>query len=206
MCEKTQFLEKLAELFLENGAKTFTMDDIAKAFSVSKKTLYQNYKNKEALLQEVLAFLLKKLIVELKDYENKDLNPIERMLLREPEIESISETNRTVFIRQLIKYYPNIYNQHIIDINNAVSEILVANIEKGRAQGLYKKEFDALVYAKYLLELMFAYDRSPLFEDEQELSRREYCEGVIQFYLNAIVTPKGFEILNQIKEKNKNKK
>ncbi len=37
MSEKNIFLDKVTQLFLENGAKTLTMDDIAKAFSISKK-------------------------------------------------------------------------------------------------------------------------------------------------------------------------
>ena len=46
MDEKTFFLSKASELFIENGAKTLTMDDVAKEFGISKKTLYQKYKNK----------------------------------------------------------------------------------------------------------------------------------------------------------------
>ena len=49
--EDNQFLQKATELFIENGAKTLTMDDVAKEFGMSKKTIYQKYKNMEALLE-----------------------------------------------------------------------------------------------------------------------------------------------------------
>ncbi len=45
---------------------------------------------------------------------------------------------------------------------------------------------------------MFAFDSSPLFEEEQKIGRSNYCQGVVRFYLNAIVTPKGKEFLNQL--------
>lgn len=204
MNDNTTFLEKVSELFWENGAKTLTMDEVAKAFSISKKTLYQHYKNKEALLVEVLMFRLKKLVVMLKAEEQKHLNPIQRMFLRKSEMETISKNNKTLFIRQLIKYYPNIYNHHLAEVNRAVSEILLSNIEKGRAEGLYRPDFEARIYIKYLLELMFAYDRSALFEDEQDIGREAYCQGVVDFYLNAIVTPAGKAIINELKLKNNN--
>ncbi|MDY3470910.1 TetR/AcrR family transcriptional regulator [Riemerella anatipestifer] len=191
-------MKKVSELFVQNGAKSLTMDDIAKAFSISKKTLYQNYKNKEVLLEEVLDFLLKQLLEQLKAEEEKSLNPIEKMLLREPKIEQISENNRTVFVRQLIKYYPEIYNMHIVNVYKGIYEILKHNVIKGREQGLYEKDFDIETYAKYFLELMFAFDSSPLFEEEQKIGRSNYCQGVVRFYLNAIVTPKGKEFLNQL--------
>ncbi|MEJ8597923.1 TetR/AcrR family transcriptional regulator [Riemerella anatipestifer] len=198
MEDRIIFLKKVSELFVQNGAKSLTMDDIAKAFSISKKTLYQNYKNKEVLLEEVLDFLLKQLLEQLKAEEEKSLNPIEKMLLREPKIEQISENNRTVFVRQLIKYYPEIYNMHIVNVYKGVYEILKHNVIKGREQGLYEKDFDIETYAKYFLELMFAFDSSPLFEEEQKVGRSNYCQGVVRFYLNAIVTPKGKEFLNQL--------
>ncbi|MBT0555951.1 TetR/AcrR family transcriptional regulator [Riemerella anatipestifer] len=198
MEDRIIFLKKVSELFVQNGAKSLTMDDIAKAFSISKKTLYQNYKNKEVLLEEVLDFLLKQLLEQLKAEEEKSLNPIEKMLLRETKIEQISENNRTVFVRQLIKYYPEIYNMHIVNVYKGIYEILKHNVIKGREQGLYEKDFDIETYAKYFLELMFAFDSSPLFEEEQKIGRSNYCQGVVRFYLNAIVTPKGKEFLNQL--------
>ncbi|MBT0549390.1 TetR/AcrR family transcriptional regulator [Riemerella anatipestifer] len=198
MEDRIIFLKKVSELFVQNGAKSLTMDDIVKAFSISKKTLYQNYKNKEVLLEEVLDFLLKQLLEQLKAEEEKSLNPIEKMLLRETKIEQISENNRTVFVRQLIKYYPEIYNMHIVNVYKGIYEILKHNVIKGREQGLYEKDFDIETYAKYFLELMFAFDSSPLFEEEQKIGRSNYCQGVVRFYLNAIVTPKGKEFLNQL--------
>jgi AcrR family transcriptional regulator len=50
MDDKKCFLEKLFKLFQVYGAKTLTMDDIAKEFSISKKTLYQKYSHKEDLI------------------------------------------------------------------------------------------------------------------------------------------------------------
>ncbi|MDY3351610.1 TetR/AcrR family transcriptional regulator [Riemerella anatipestifer] len=202
MEDKNIFLKKVSDLFLQNGAKSLTMDEIARAFSMSKKTLYQNYKNKEVLLEEVLNFLLKQLLEQLKAEEEKNLNPVEKMLLREPKIEQISKNNKTFFVRQLIKYYPEIYNMHIVNVYKGIYEILKHNVIKGREQGLYEKDFDIETYAKYFLELMFAFDSSPLFEEEQKEGRSNYCQGVVRFYLNAIVTPKGKEILNQLEYNN----
>ena len=42
------------------------MDDVAREFGISKKTLYQKYKNKEALLEEVLDFKLSHIIQKMQ--------------------------------------------------------------------------------------------------------------------------------------------
>ncbi len=50
-------LDRLFDMFRTHGAKTPTMDDIAREFSISKKTLYQKYSHKENLICDVLDFM-----------------------------------------------------------------------------------------------------------------------------------------------------
>ena len=43
-------LHKADELFRTYGIRSVTMDDIAKALGISKKTLYQSYSDKDLLI------------------------------------------------------------------------------------------------------------------------------------------------------------
>lgn len=194
MSADKEFLLKVAELFAENGAKTLTMDDIAKEFAMSKKTLYQHYKNKEDLLTEVLDYKLDLVVETLLLNDSKSENAIERMFLREKDFESFSRTNKTTFIRQLIKYYPSIYNQHILSIDEKISKIVTHNIKLGREQGYYRADFDERLYIKFLLQLMFSYEDSPLFENEVN-DRQCFCLEVMVFYMHSIATKKGKDFL-----------
>lgn len=194
MSADKEFLLKVAELFAENGAKTLTMDDIAKEFAMSKKTLYQLYKNKEDLLTEVLDYKLDLVVETLLLNDSKSENAIERMFLREKDFESFSRTNKTTFIRQLIKYYPSIYNQHILSIDEKISKIVTHNIKLGRQQGYYRTDFDERLYIKFLLQLMFSYENSPLFENEVN-DRQCFCLEVMVFYMHSIATKKGKDFL-----------
>lgn len=194
MSADREFLLKVAELFAENGAKTLTMDDIAKEFAMSKKTLYQHYKNKEDLLTEVLDYKLDLVVETLLLNDSKSENAIERMFLREKDFESFSRTNKTTFIRQLIKYYPSIYNQHILSIDEKISKIVTHNIKLGRDQGYYRADFDERLYIKFLLQLMFSYEDSPLFENEVN-DRQCFCLEVMVFYMHSIATKKGKDFL-----------
>ncbi|KIA90368.1 TetR/AcrR family transcriptional regulator [Kaistella jeonii] len=194
MSADKEFLLKVAELFAENGAKTLTMDDIAKEFAMSKKTLYQLYKNKEDLLTEVLDYKMDLIVETLLLNDSKTDNAIERMFLREKDFENFSRTNKTTFIRQLIKYYPSIYNQHILSIDEKISKIVTHNIKLGRQQGYYRTDFDERLYIKFLLQLMFSYEDSPLFENEVN-DRQSFCLKVMVFYMHSIATKKGKDFL-----------
>ncbi|MBU4539102.1 MAG: TetR/AcrR family transcriptional regulator [Weeksellaceae bacterium] len=192
-----KFIEKVVDLFIENGAKTLTMDDIAKEFGMSKKTLYQKYTNKEVLLGDVLHFKLNEVIEKLNELDAKIENAIERMFCRDEHFEKAAQSNNTILIRQLIKYYPAIFNKHMMEFSERFAEVLVHNIEKGRNQGYYRKDFDARIYGKIFFQLVMSYDSSP-FLDTNEIDRAHYNNEALMFFMNAITTEKGKDFLKKI--------
>ena len=60
---KNKIISKCEKLFLELGFKNVTMDDIANAMGISKKTIYIHFSNKteliEAVVFSVLVFFIK---------------------------------------------------------------------------------------------------------------------------------------------------
>lgn len=200
MDEKTIFLSKATQLFIENGAKSVTMDEIAKEFGISKKTLYQKYKNKEELLEEVLKYKLQEVIERLKYLDENIDNAVARMFCRDEEIDKVSHSNNNILIRQLLKYYPAIFHKHMLNFSAKFSEVLVHNIEKGRKQGLYREDFDPELYAKLFFQLVMSYDSSPYF-DVELIERENFMQETMFFYLNAITNEKGKEVLKNLKQK-----
>lgn len=197
MDDKTIFLKKTAELFYQHGAKSLTMDEIAKEFAMSKKTLYQNYKNKEELIEEVLDYILNEMVDKLDLEKMVDVNPIVNMFCREKNMEEFSKNNRTLFIRQLQKYYPTLFENHLVEMDKKISLIVINNIEKGRALDLYRKDFDAGFYSKLLLHLFISVESSVLFDFENtENQRMNDKNEIMKFFLFSIASEKGAEILN----------
>lgn len=200
MEKDTEFLSKVSEIFLNNGAKTVTMDDIARELRVSKKTLYEKYRNKDLLLEAVLVYNLEKVLGKMNDLDKSIENAVERMIARDREFEKSSRTNDSIFLRQLVKYYPQIFNKHMLYFSEKLSEILVHNIERGRKQGFYREDFDAYLYSKLFFQMTMSYDNSP-YLDTEEISRSRYQEEALLFYMNAITTEKGKEVMRDLERK-----
>ena len=197
MNDKTIFFQKVTELFYLHGAKSLTMDEIAKEFSMSKKTLYQLYKNKEDLIAEVLSFMLNLMVEKLKIEQTIDLDPINNMFCREKNMEEFSKSNKTLFVRQLQKYYPTLFENHLVEMDEKISAIIINNIEKGRKLDLYRKDFDAEFYSKLLLHLFISVESSVLFDFENtEDQRLNDKNEIMKFFLYSIATEKGAKILN----------
>ena len=200
MEKDNEFLTKVSALFLENGPKAVTMDDVAREMGMSKKTLYKKYRNKEALLDDVLSFGMNRVLRKMKDLDEKIDNAIERMFARDEDLERTSKTNDSILLKQLIKFYPHIFNGHMKDFSKNFADILVHNVERGRKQGYYRTDFDERYYAKMYFQLVMSYDDSP-FLDTEGMSRRNHQHKALMFYMNAITTEKGKDYMKPIEVK-----
>lgn len=194
-----EFLDKTLDLFVENGAKALTMDDIAKTFSISKKTLYEQYGSKESLLETVLSYKLDKVIKSVKKIDEQSSNAIEAILNKDESISESIQQNRSIFIKQLMKYYPVIFDKHMLDCSDKITELIIKNIHKGREQGIFRKDFNEWSYSKFFFQLIMSYETTP-FINTEKISKSDYHDEVIMFYLHAITTEKGKQILNDYNE------
>lgn len=99
------------EEFGKKGLK-FTMDDIARNLSISKKTMYQVFDNKEAML------------LALADYCFADIKKSERAIVENPDLDVVDKIEQILVVLpekyqniglsnlyQLSEKYPNIYSK-----------------------------------------------------------------------------------------------
>ncbi|HEX3386908.1 MAG TPA: helix-turn-helix domain-containing protein, partial [Mucilaginibacter sp.] len=75
-----RILDGSGELFLQAGIKSVTMDDIAKHLGMSKKTIYQFFKDKNELVLALLKKRLKDDEREMNELLSKSGNVIEEMI------------------------------------------------------------------------------------------------------------------------------
>lgn len=200
MNDKKQFLKQVAPLFWKYGAKSLTMDEIAREFSVSKKTLYQSYPNKESLLQDVLDHTLQEIVQQVQAAKDRYSNPIEAMLNSYQNMEVLMTENSNVFVQQLSKYYDKILEKHKVTTYQKLLPVFENNVLRGQEMGLYRDRLNVKIYFKFLLQLFFSVEDSPLFSEERD--REEVlCISIVDFYLNSILTEEGRQNYNELKTK-----
>ena len=175
------------------------MDDIAKEFSISKKTLYQKYSHKEDLICDVLDFMSKEGLDEVDRIRQEYRCPIESLLLSGPRMDEITCKEKNIFDIQLLKYYPDIFHSHQISISLRIIKILKEDYEKGVEIGYFRKGVSIDLYIKFLITLFFSAEISPLFIEEK--NKKKLSVAMKLLYLDAIVTDEGKQRLNELKEK-----
>ena len=106
---KEKIIHKASELFLSIGFKSVTMDDLAQSMSISKKTIYQFFENKNKLIIACSESIQGKIIATFKEIRKNEKNPIISLFQIKKEAMKIMGSTETSPQFQLQKFYPEIY-------------------------------------------------------------------------------------------------
>lgn len=200
---KQEILKTAVDMFLNYGFKSVTMDDIANAKGISKKTIYQYFKNKTVLVEEAVMFLFHTISSGIEDIRDQERNPIDEIY----EIKSFlmqnlkDEKSSPQF--QLEKYYPKIFHD-IKEKQFCVMEDCVScNLERGKKMGLFREDLNINFISKIYFTCMMALKDKTLFPLEH-FSMRMLMNHYLEYHLRGICTPKGIDYLDNYLKINQN--
>jgi len=198
MSQIERVLQGSLELFLRAGIKSITMDDIARHIGMSKKTIYQFFRDKNELVTAVLKVRLKEDEDQMADIISKSDNVIEEMInMMKCSEEVFSEINPIV-MHDLQKYHPDAW----AEFQKFKAEVLIKTMEelliKGMKQGYIRQDIDVKIIARMrvsLIELGFNTEIFPVAEFNTWKVQIQFEEH----FNYGICTLKGYKLLNQYK-------
>ena len=186
------------ELFLTAGIKSITMDDVAKHLGMSKKTIYQFFKDKNELVVALVNKKLKEDEDQMSAIMNQSSNVIEEMINMMKCSEEIFSRINPIVIHDLQKYHPDAWKQ----FQNFKSGVLVHTLEelltKGIRQGYIRPEIDVKIIAMMRVaqvEMGFNATVFPVAEFNTWKVQQQFMEH----FNYGICTLKGYKLLNEYK-------
>ncbi len=198
--QKDRILSYAIENFSRNGIRNVKMDDIASDLGISKRTLYQLFKDKENLLVECFKYSEKRsaeLYSELTESTDNILELYTKWLkMRIDEIRSVNPQ----FFSDLNKY--SRVQKYFRDVSAMKSKEGLKFINMGIAQGLFRNDINynvllriSEITAESIMrnELYLEYSYDDLFGSASIMSVRGIC------------TKKGYDLLDQYIESYKMK-
>lgn len=198
---KEAILDKSAEMFLTLGFKSVTMDDIANELSISKKTIYANFKNKTELIQSVTLSLFDKICAGIDDICERSKNPIEELYQVKMYVMDYLKGEETSPQYQLKKYYPKIYRNITIKHFEKMNGSVIESLQKGMDTEIFRKNIDVNFVSRMYFSGMIG------IKDEEVFPRADFkpkylMESFLEYHLRAISTEKGLKILNKFIKNN----
>lgn len=188
---KNFILDRAQSRFDRFGYQKTTMDEISRDCKMSKRTLYENFKDKQNLFD---------CLIEregLKDLEiifsrmGEVPDPLDRLmqLLRT----AIAYFSEDIFLTRLLNNDEALFStmmkcqSHFL-ITEQLIKIIAGIIAEGKEQGRIRSEVDDQVAAYIGLRLFqaFSYMRTIPFDLEKE-QQGFYTEALVDFFYNALV-------------------
>jgi AcrR family transcriptional regulator len=190
---KEKIINKAKDMFLRLGFKSITMDDIAGEMCISKKTIYKYFANKELLIHESTDLVNKEFHVIINEIISRDYNAIEENFQIRKMFADMFKSTDTSPIYQLKKHYPEVYEKALEYQVQECESCFKQNIEKGIAQGLYRKDINIEVYVKLYYALIFTINENTRSEREAAALEME----ALEYHTRAMATEKGIAELEK---------
>lgn len=193
---ENRILKNATKLFFAYGIQQITMDDIAKNTSVSKKTIYKYFENKDDLLQQIIACQLAKLKeVMLKNNEEYE-NALLELLYFFEYVNQLAFNISASFGRELKKYHTAVFLIEIKNIKKQLMAFLLYNIRRGKQEGIYKEDLNIEEKSESFIEFY-----KMLFFNEFLSYTTTNSQQTIKFlnslFLHRLVSVKGLDVLNE---------
>lgn len=194
--KKEQIIIQAFELFMKYGIKSMTMDDIAKNMSMSKKTLYQYFANKDELVNAVMEKNLETDQCQVKSLLSAKNNAIDDLMQIATTINETLKRIHPSIHYDLEKYHPTAWKKFGDHKRNFIYESIKHNITKGINEGLYREDINPeIISMLYVSKADVIFDPI-VFPPDRFSFNRVYLEMLKQ-HIRGIATTKGLKYLDK---------
>ena len=176
------------------------MDDVAHELGMSKKTLYQFVSDKTELVQMVVEHVRQCNFSNMKKKEGTELNAIEELIEVSQHVNSLMKDHSPTYEYDLKKYYPDIYRSLMSARRKLMYESMIANIRKGKNEGLYREELDEKIIAKLHLLRIENLQSTEIF-DEEEMHSAKFFREVFVYHIHGLATKEGLKVFRENMQK-----
>jgi AcrR family transcriptional regulator len=194
--QEINLIERVLALFMRFGIKSITMDDVAADLGISKKTLYQMVESKDDLVVKVLQYHISREKSRCLSLIQDAPNAIDEIfILLENNTQELAQMKSNV-VNDVQKYHHQAWAMIRQFQHDFVLNVVKENLLRGRAEELYRDDFDVDIIARLHLASSFTLFDPQLFPDEsvpKHVLFREY----MMHYLHGIVSPKGLTYLKK---------
>lgn len=196
---KQRIIEEASELFGRSGVKSITMDELARHLGISKRTIYENFKDKETLLVACIdTFHIRNRAFSQKVFLEAD-NVAEAILTLLQRNAGYASQRQFNIIEEIRKYYPQINKEHLVNLNAHKYQEMEQMIQRGIREGVFRENLNPKVIAHFFCRQFEDIARNAGYLEEFSLA--DIFGNITISFLRGICTTKGIEIIDKYKGK-----
>jgi AcrR family transcriptional regulator len=193
---KDKILKGASDLFHRYGVRSVSMDDLARSLSISKKTIYQYYTDKDEIVALAVQLHIAQAKQEYDEVFNTAENPVQ-------ELQRMSACMRKNFkdlnpglLFDIQKFHPEAW-KHFSEFKlSYIRNQIESNLKRGMEQGYYRKNLNIQVMSVLRLgEVEMAFDPTVFPPDTFDF--RETQIQLLDHFIQGIVTDEGRQLFDK---------
>lgn len=184
------------------GVRSISMDDIARHLSVSKKTLYQHFADKEDIVTVTCKGHLERDVKEFEAIRQSARNAIDELVKQSAFLKRYLQDMNPSLLFDLQKYHPKAWKVWLNHKNNFIREAVVRNLRQGIEEGYFRPEIDPEVIASMRLEMIQLPFNEEIFPREK-FRLAEVQMQIFDHFVFGMLSEKGRKLYVKLKHDNK---
>lgn len=200
--KKLEIIEKATHVFLKYGIKSVTMDDMARELVVSKKTLYQYFKDKNDLVKQIITLKTELDQEQCETVKIEVENAIDEMFKIGQFATAMMKGIHPSVFYDLKKFHPEawtILNDHKWKF---IKNSILQNIKRGKKEKIYRDELNEEVVATIYVSSTDLISNGTTFSSSNLSSDQLFIE-MMMFQLHGMVNENGLKYLESYKKQQK---
>lgn len=181
-------------MVMQYSIRSVSMDDIAANLGMSKKTIYQYFKDKDELVDAVVEDVIITNQGKCNADRDKAENAIHEIFLVMDMMAEMFKTMNPSILFDMQKYHPAAFAKFRKHKNEFLYNICAQNLERGVKEELYRPEIAIDILCRYRVESMFI-PFSPEFRQSLKHNLAEIEEEIIIHFLFGLASMKGYKMI-----------
>jgi len=200
MDTRTRIMKEAGILFGQQGIRNVTMDYIAEHLGISKRTIYENFKDKTDLLRQSVY----EASIVHREMSLKVFNEADNVIVGIYELAEFMRTTmkkiNPAFFSDLKKLYPDIHQSfnERSDIRNY--SLTYTMLKKGVNEGVFRKDFNIDLVNEAWQQLISVISNKN-FQDKMEFSKQDVACSLFLPFLRGLCTEKGVSLVEEHSER-----
>ena len=186
-----------AELFRVYGIKAVTMDDIASQLGVSKRSIYERFRDKDTLLYAVLDSMIAKQRERIESILESSPDVISAIFTIIRTSRDHAATMNPLINADLRKYHSKVMKRLAEKCGHPDHEAGVKILEKGIQQGIFRETINTDILSRAFRGIAAMTGEKELIPSEM-FERREIMRNVMVSFMRGISTPRGVQLIDSM--------
>ena len=195
---KERIITECNQMLMSVGVTSMTMDNVAHACGISKRTLYEVFPDKRTLITECLKHHHEEKNKEVKEiFEHAD-NCFVAMFKVYSRAKAMYENTSVAFVNDIKRLYPDIFEQHINNEKVTVNG-LADVLRKAQDEGLVIQRINPEI-AAYLFVMSMRELHNSASASKYGFKLSDLFEHVFISFLRGVATIRGIEMIDYLEK------